>query len=103
MGTKPGSRFDMYYPDWIPNPIASNVCAQEHVENGASVVYVANNTAVAEVIDYNMRNWDKMMSSKSYLHVFKKEGMEEDDMKESRNIMYYIKEQYNQYAKKEDK
>lgn len=100
---KPGSRFDKHYPDWIPNPIASCVCKQKHCEAGDSVVYVANNTAVTEVLENIGKNWDKMMSSKSYLHVFQNEGISEEDMRESRGILKYLKEFYNGWAQKEDK
>jgi len=101
--TKPGSRFDIHYPDWIPNPIASNICSQEHVEYGSSVVYVANNTAVAEVVDHTARNWDKLFSKGSYLHVFQKEGISKEDMQESRGILQYVKELYGELARREDK
>jgi len=47
----PNSRFTKYFPDWIPNCIASNICSVEHCEKGECVSFVSNNTAVHEVFD----------------------------------------------------
>lgn len=46
---KEGSRFDRFFPDWVPNTIASNMCAQPHCEKKDSVVFIANNTSIVDV------------------------------------------------------
>jgi len=100
---KPGSRFDKFFPDWIPNSIASNICKVPHAEAGDSCVYVSNNTAVHEVFDRITRNWDSMFNHKSYLHVYEQDGISTQDMSESRNILQYISDQYCEFARWEDK
>lgn len=101
--SKTGSRFDQHYPDWIPNPIASNICKKAHSDFGESVVYVANNTAVGQVFAHSMQCFDNMFNKKSFMHHFSANGVAEDDLKEARNTMEYIKESYRAHADKEDK
>eukprot|EP00440_Ansanella_granifera_P008630 gb/GFBE01009349.1/.p1 GENE.gb/GFBE01009349.1/~~gb/GFBE01009349.1/.p1 ORF type:complete len:538 (+),score=141.19 gb/GFBE01009349.1/:1-1614(+) len=100
---KTGSRYDKFFPDWIPNSIASNICSHHHPERGDSVVFTSNNTAIHEVFDRAIKNWDIMYKSKSYLHVFEQDGISVQDMLESRNIVQYISDEYCEFARWEDK
>lgn len=100
---KSPSRFDKFFPDWIPSCIASNICSVPHVEIGESVCFSSNNTAVHEVFDRVIAEWDDMFNPKAYLHVFEKEGVSAQDMMESRNMLQYISEQYAEYSRWEDK
>jgi tubulin beta len=99
----PNSRFDKFFPDWIPNCIASNICDVQHCEKGECVSFVSNNTSVYEVFDRTISNWDKMYRSSSYLHVFEQDGISAQDMMESRNILQYISDEYCEFARWEDK
>lgn len=99
---KSGSRYDQFFPDWIPNSIASNICAVEHNEIRDSVVLTTNNTAVHEVFDRIMLSWDMLYKSQAYLHKYESDGISRQDMMESRNIVQYISEQYKEYAGWED-
>jgi tubulin beta len=100
---KEGSRFDKFFPDWIPNSISSSICGKPHVEYGTSVTFVSNNTAVHEVFDRCIKSWDQMYKSRSYLHVFEQDGIHPQDMMESRQLLQYVSDQYKEYAKWEDK
>jgi len=37
---KDGSRFDKYFPDWIPHSMASSICSVPHPEQGDSVLFL---------------------------------------------------------------
>jgi len=100
---KSHSRFDKFFPDWIPNSIASNITQVPHRDQGDCVTFVSNNTAVHEVFDRIMSNWDNMYRPKSYLHVFEQDGISTQDMLESRNILQYISDEYCELAQWEDK
>lgn len=99
---KPGSRFHKYFPQWIPNSIASNICSVPHCDEGACVTFVTNSTAVHEVVDRVVENWEKMYRAQSYLHVFEQDGISRQDMAESRNVLQYISDEYCDYARRED-
>merc|ERR1711915_329711 len=71
---KKGSRYDKYFPDWIPNPIASNICAAPHCELGDSVVMVSNNTCVSEVFRRVLTSWETMFNHNAYVHIFAQDG-----------------------------
>lgn len=101
--SKPGSRFDKFFPDWIPNPIASNICRVPHVEYDDCVTYVTNSTAAHEIFDRIVSSWDMMYKPKSYLHIFEQDGISAQDMLESRNILQYISDEYIEFARWEDK
>eukprot|EP00747_Dinoflagellata_sp_TGD_P164546 gnl/TRDRNA2_/TRDRNA2_184622_c0_seq1.p1 gnl/TRDRNA2_/TRDRNA2_184622_c0~~gnl/TRDRNA2_/TRDRNA2_184622_c0_seq1.p1 ORF type:complete len:539 (+),score=91.43 gnl/TRDRNA2_/TRDRNA2_184622_c0_seq1:75-1619(+) len=98
-----GSRFDPFFPDWIPNSIASNICRIPHAEAGESAVLVSNNTAVHEIFDRIAASWESMFKVKSYLHVFEQDGISVQDMMESRGILQYVSEEYCDFARWEDK
>lgn len=100
---KPASRFDKFFPDWIPNSMAANICQVPHVEAGESVCFATNNTAIHEVFDRIIHNWDNVYKVKSYLHVFEQDGISQQDMMESRNILQYISDEYCEFARWEDK
>lgn len=100
---KGGSRYDKFFPDWIPNSIASNITRTHHKAHGDSVVFTSNNTAVHEVFDRAIKSWDQIYKSKSYLHVFEQDGISTQDMMESRNIVQYISDEYCEFARWEDK
>lgn len=99
---RPNSRFEKYFPDWIPNCIASNITDVKHCEAGQCVSFVSNNTAVYEVFDRVINNWDRMYRASSYLHVFETDGISAQDMMESRNILQYISDEYCEFARWED-
>jgi len=125
---KDGSRYDVHFPDWIPNSISSSICTKTHPTEGAGggliddfdimsgagsqleegagtpeVTFVSNNTAVHEIFDRVIIAWDMMHRQKSYLHVFEQDGISSNDMMESRNILRYVSDQYKEFAKWEDK
>eukprot|EP00929_Paragymnodinium_shiwhaense_P078548 TRINITY_DN40734_c0_g1_i1.p1 TRINITY_DN40734_c0_g1~~TRINITY_DN40734_c0_g1_i1.p1 ORF type:complete len:530 (-),score=86.26 TRINITY_DN40734_c0_g1_i1:76-1665(-) len=114
--TKSGSRYDKFFPDWIPNGIASNNCAvahsmhsfgstgggEEHHGAGKSVTFISNNTAVHEVFDRVGATWDKFYDHKAYIHVYEQEGISQQDMMESRNCLQYISDQYCEMAQWDD-
>merc|ERR1712087_681013 len=100
---KPGSRFEKYYPDWIPNCIASNISTIPHKEHGDMVTFVSNNTAVHEVFDRIIGKWEQMYNHKAYLHVFENDGISQQDMLESQNILRYISDEYKEFARWHDK
>lgn len=100
---KEGSRYDKFFPDWIPNSIASNCTKTHSAEHSGSVVFTSNNTAVHEVFDRAIKSWDVIYKSKSYLHVFEQDGISTQDMMESRNIVQYISDEYCEFARWEDK
>merc|ERR1712232_869481 len=99
---KPGSRFEKFFPYWIPNCIASNICKVPHCDLGECVTFVSNSTCVHEVFDRIVDNWDKMRRSRSYLHVFEQDGISTQDMTESRNVLQYISDEYCGYATRPD-
>jgi tubulin beta len=98
-----GSRYDKFFPDWIPNSISSSICDKPHTEYGTSVTFISNNTAVHEVFDRCIESWDLMYKSRSYLHVFDHDGIHPQDMMESRQLLQYVSDQYKEYATWEDK
>eukprot|EP00401_Gymnodinium_catenatum_P083264 CAMPEP_0117521348 /NCGR_PEP_ID=MMETSP0784-20121206/33639_1 /TAXON_ID=39447 /ORGANISM="" /LENGTH=428 /DNA_ID=CAMNT_0005317373 /DNA_START=213 /DNA_END=1499 /DNA_ORIENTATION=- len=103
---KPGSRYDSYFPDWIPNAIAGNICDVTHPDNGKgvpSVTFVSNNTAVHEVFDRIIATWDRFYEKKAFVHVYQHEGLSAQDMMESRNMLQYVSDQYCEIAGREDK
>jgi len=100
---KPNSRFDHFFPDWIPSSIASNLCEVPHTEWGESVSFVSNNTCVHEVFDRVIRQWDNMYQRRSHLHVYEQDGISAQDMMESRNVLQYISDMYCEIAQREDK
>jgi len=100
---KPNSRFEKFFPDWIPNAIASNICSVPHKEVGESVCFTSNNTAVSKVFERLLRNWDKMFHHKSHVHVYEMEGISRELMMESRNVIQYIMDQYLEFARWDDK
>ena len=102
---KDGSRFDKFFPDWIPNSIASNICAPKGSghSRGDSVVFTSNNTAVHEVFDRSIEVWDRLYRSRAYVHVYEQDGISVHDLVESRNIVNYISDAYKEFARWEDK
>ncbi|CAD7948636.1 unnamed protein product [Amoebophrya sp. A25] len=100
---KHGSRFDHYFPDWIPNCISTSICAVPHETQGDSVTFVCNTTAVHEAFDRICANWDSLYKSRSYLYVYEQDGISTQDMMESRNILRYVSDQYQEFARWEDK
>lgn len=100
----PRSRWEKFFPDWIPNAIASNYTKKAHCEapNIPSVVFVSNSTAVHEVFDLCSRNWDLMFKKKAYLHHYEENGIAKQDLEESRNMLQYISDSYCEYARWED-
>jgi tubulin beta len=99
---KPGSRFDKFFPEWIPNCIASNICKVKHKEKGECCTFISNSTACHEVFDRVIDNWDRMYRSRSYLHVFEQDGISAQDMTESRNVLQYISDEYCDMARWEN-
>jgi len=102
----PSSRYDKFFPDWIPCSISSSICNKPHAESSnddPAVTFVSNSTAVHEVFDHIIKTWDDMYQSRSYLHVFENDGISSADMMESRNILQYISEQYVEFSKWPDK
>lgn len=101
---KDGSRYDKFFPDWIPNCIASSISgAKQKQDIPRSVVFATNNTAVHEVFDRSIKSWDCMYKSKAYVHVFEQDGISVQDLMESRNIVQYISDAYTEFARWEDK
>mmetsp|Transcript_8918 Transcript_8918/g.23912 ORF Transcript_8918/g.23912 Transcript_8918/m.23912 type:complete len:547 (-) Transcript_8918:28-1668(-) len=100
---KDGSRYDKFFPDWIPNAIGSSICSQPHCDKGECVTFVTNSTAIHEVFDRIQQNWQRMFKQKAYMHVFEQDGISREDMAESANVMQYISDQYCEFARKEDK
>eukprot|EP00931_Biecheleriopsis_adriatica_P074781 TRINITY_DN4877_c0_g1_i2.p1 TRINITY_DN4877_c0_g1~~TRINITY_DN4877_c0_g1_i2.p1 ORF type:complete len:537 (-),score=86.17 TRINITY_DN4877_c0_g1_i2:371-1954(-) len=100
---KAGSRYDKFFPDWIPNSIASNICKSQDPVMGDSVVFTSNNTSVHEVFDRIIKDWDTIYKSKSYVHVFEQDGISTQDMLESRNLVQYISDEYCEFARWDDK
>lgn len=100
---KPESRYEKFFPDWIPCTIASNIITQPHTDVGDSVTFTSNSTSVSKVFERCLRNWDKMFKSKSHVHTFEAEGVSMDQMKESRTVLEYIIEQYAEFARWDDK
>eukprot|EP00928_Gymnodinium_smaydae_P087263 TRINITY_DN71548_c0_g1_i1.p1 TRINITY_DN71548_c0_g1~~TRINITY_DN71548_c0_g1_i1.p1 ORF type:complete len:520 (-),score=108.47 TRINITY_DN71548_c0_g1_i1:41-1600(-) len=102
---KPNSRYDLFFPDWIPNSIAGNICNVPHAESSGapSVCFTSNNTAVHEVFDRVISTWDKFYDKRAFMHVFEQDGISQQDMMESRNILQYISDFYCELAKRDDK
>jgi len=100
---KAGSRYDKFFPDWIPNSIAANICQSPDPMMDDSVVFTSNNTAVHEVFDRIIKDWDTIYKSKSYVHVFEQDGISTQDMLESRNLVQYISDEYCEFARWDDK
>jgi tubulin beta len=100
---KDGSRYDKFFPDWIPNSIGSNICTQPHCDKGKSVTFVSNSTAIHEVFDRTLSKFHQMYKKKSFLSKFEEEGVSADDMLESAKCLEYISDQYKHWAGKEDK
>ncbi|CAJ1345919.1 unnamed protein product [Effrenium voratum] len=101
---KEGSRYDKFFPDWIPNSIASNICnAKDKNKDRESVVFTSNNTAVHEVFDRGIKAWDSVYKSRAYVHVYEQDGISVQDLMESRNIVQYISDAYCEFARWEDK
>eukprot|EP00397_Hematodinium_sp_SG-2012_P021702 GEMP01022440.1.p1 GENE.GEMP01022440.1~~GEMP01022440.1.p1 ORF type:complete len:508 (+),score=91.00 GEMP01022440.1:98-1621(+) len=99
-----GSRYDKFFPDWIPNAISSSICNKPHADSeGPSVTFVSNSTAVHEVFDRIITTWDSMYKNKAFLHVFENDGISTQDMMESRNVLQYISDQYIEFSKWPDK
>merc|ERR1719414_1847867 len=48
---KPESRYEKFFPDWIPCTIASNILDEPHCEVGDSVTFTSNNTSVSKVFE----------------------------------------------------
>eukprot|EP00435_Cladocopium_sp_Y103_P016967 s907_g4.t1 len=97
---KDGSRYDKFFPDWIPNSIASNICKPKgkdkdiaviRDERDASVVFTSNNTAVHEVFDRCIKVWDSVYKSRAYVHVFEQDGIAVHDLVESRQASPVMK------------
>lgn len=99
---KKGSRYDSFFPDWIPNSIASNICSVPHPLLDDSLVMTSNNTSVHTVFDRIVANWDSLYSKKAFVGRYEVEGISRDDLMESRNIVQYISDQYTEYARWED-
>ncbi|CAK9024426.1 unnamed protein product [Durusdinium trenchii] len=106
---KDGSRFDKFFPDWIPNSIASNICApkgsskEKDIQKDSRVVFTSNNTSVHEVFDRCIKVWDSLYRSRAYVHVYEQDGISVHDLVESRNIVNYISDAYKEFARWEDK
>lgn len=100
---KDGSRYDKFFPDWIPNSIASNICQPKGGDKQDSVVFTSNNTAVHEVFDRCIKVWDSVYKSRAYVHVFEQDGISVHDLVESRHVVHYISDQYKKFARWEDK
>ncbi|KAF4667055.1 hypothetical protein FOL47_003781 [Perkinsus chesapeaki] len=98
-----GSRWDKFFPDWIPNSISASICTVGHCEAGDSATMVFNNTSFYEVMDRLGACWDSMYKAKSHLYVYQQDGMSTEDMLESRNVLQYISDQYREFASYEDK
>ena len=92
-----------FFPDWIPNSISSSICSVPHGTQGDSVTFVSNTTSMHEVFDRIIGSWDNMYKARSYLHVFEQDGISTQDMMESRNILRYVSDQYQEFARWEDK
>lgn len=112
---KKKSRYEKFFPDWIPNCIASNNCkvgacdnkgfnstSTDQQEDSNSVTFITNNTAVHEVFDRVCATWDKFYEHKAYVHVYEQEGISQQDMMESRNYLQYISDQYCEMAQWDD-
>ena len=92
-----GSRFDKFFPDWIPNAIASSICqAPKKSKEQECVVFTSNNTAVHEVFDRCLDVWDSVYKSRAYVHIYEQDGIAVHDLMESRNIVKYISDQYKE-------
>jgi len=95
---KKSSRLDAFFPDWIPNPIATNICAAPHCDMGDSLVFVSNNTAVASIFKRVKTSWDLMFQRKAYTHLFLQEGIDEDEMFASAENMTNLAGEYDHFA-----
>ncbi|CAE7620544.1 unnamed protein product [Symbiodinium pilosum] len=101
---KDGSRYDKFFPDWIPNSIASNISgAKQKSQEQRNVVFTTNNTAVHEVFDRSIKAWDNTYKSRAFVHVFEQDGISVQDLMESRNIVQYISDAYCEFGRWEDK
>mmetsp|Transcript_18685 Transcript_18685/g.45010 ORF Transcript_18685/g.45010 Transcript_18685/m.45010 type:complete len:516 (+) Transcript_18685:14-1561(+) len=97
-------RYDKFFPDWIPNCVATSLCDVPHADfPKASVAFTSNSTAIHEVFDRLIKMWEDMYKSKSFLHVFEQDGISTSDMVESRNVLQYVSDQYKELAKWPDK
>ncbi|CAK0889946.1 unnamed protein product [Prorocentrum cordatum] len=100
---KERSRYDKFFPDWIPNPIGSNICEAPHCDVKDSVVFVTNNTAVANKLKEVRQSWDLMYKAQSYIHVFTNEGLDRDELKSSADNMLDVADEYDHFALHPDK
>jgi tubulin beta len=100
---KERSRYDKFFPDWIPNPIGSNICEAPHCEVKDSVIFASNNTAVANKLKEVRVAWDQMFKAQSYLHVFTNEGLDKDELKSSADNMLDCAREYDSLADHPDK
>jgi len=99
---KEGSRFDRFFPDWVPNTIASNMCAQPHCEKKDSVVFIANNTSIVDVLRHSGDIFDRMYKQNSFVHTFAENGVEEEDLRGARNHVRDLVSAYESKARLPD-
>ena len=86
-----------YFVDWIPNNIKTAACDIPPRGLKMSGTFIANNTAIQEVLRRICDKFSAMFRRKAFLHWYKNEGMDEMEFIEAeRNVRELISE-YQQY------
>ena len=93
------SRFDPFFPDWIPNSISASIAAGP-VE---SLTAISNSTSIHTFFDRVLLSWDKQFKAKSHLYLYEDNGIHAEEMLEARNLVQYVSDQYREYSQWPDK
>jgi tubulin beta len=92
---KKGSRYDQFFPDWVPNPIANNICAAKSCESGSnSIVFASNSTCIAEIFDRLLHQFNKLFPKRAYIHTFESEGIDAEEIQGASFELQNVKDEY---------
>jgi hypothetical protein len=99
-----GSRYDKFFPDWIPNSISASLASSDaSLQKDISLTTFSNNTGIHQFHDTILSAWDKQFKARSHVYIYEENGIHPDEMLEARNLVQYVSDQYKEYSKWEDK
>ncbi|CAI2353529.1 unnamed protein product [Caenorhabditis sp. 36 PRJEB53466] len=85
------------FVDFLPNSIQTSTCEIPLGEHEVSAAFVSNSTAIQEVFQRILNDFDNMFRRKAFLHWYTGEGMDENEFADARENLNNLISEYQKY------
>ena len=74
---KSDSRFDPFFPDWIPNSVSASISSNG---KAPSLACITNNTCIHSLFDRITNSFDRQLKAKSYVYLYEESGIHSEEL-----------------------